>query len=177
MSYYLWFLYWLIINISELNYILLFNSLLRNIINFNFISNIWNIFSYMLNLLIISVWFRNWNIICLCHCLVLSNCSSYWYIFNSLLWNLFNILSFIWNLNIWNLRFIVNICLLNGNILNIALCLWLLSLNKCSCRNYILNWRYNRLNYRIQCIDWLDIWNWLSWNETTDHFYNYLYLT
>ena len=110
----LWSLDWLIIN-------KLFNSLLRNIIDFNFLSHVWNVFCDMFNLLIISVLFLNWNIVCFSNSLIFSYLSSDRYIFSSLLWNLFYVLSFIRDLDIIDLLFVISIGFLDGDVFNVWL--------------------------------------------------------
>ena len=156
---------WLIINI-------LFNSLLRDIIDLNFLSNVRDVFSDMFNLLIISVNFFNWDVACLSNILIFSHRSSNWNIFNSLLWDLFDVLSFIRNLNIIDLLFIISISFLDWNVFDVRLILrlWLL-INSCwylihnlcwDCTKNLLRLN-NRLDQRLvyKLCSVLYIWN--SW--------------
>jgi hypothetical protein len=115
-------------NLGSLNRLIinvLFDSLLRNIVDFYFLSNVRDIFSDVFNLLIISVLFFDWDVVGLSHSLILSYGSCNWYIFCSLLGNLFDILSFIRHLNICNLRFIISVSSLHWNVFNVWLSLWL----------------------------------------------------
>ena len=132
-----WFLNWLIVNI-------LFNSLLWDIINFSFLSDVWNIFGNVFNLLIVSVSFLDWNITGISNGLIFSYSSSNRDIFNSLLSNLFCILSFIRNLDVVNSWFIVGIGLLNWNVFNIRLGLWF--------------WLFENLSLNWLLDNWLNIW-------------------
>jgi len=73
----------------------------------------------MFNLLIISVLFLNWNIVSFSNSLIFSYLSSDRYIFSSLLWNLFNVLSFIRDLDIIHLLFVISIGFLDGDVFNV----------------------------------------------------------
>jgi hypothetical protein len=149
MGNYLLSLNWLILN-------MLFNSFLCNIFNFWYIDILRNIFSNMFNLLIISVNFLNGLIMSLVYSLVFSNSSSDWYILYYLLWVMFNILSFVRNLMLSHNWFIVSVCFLDWNVLNVWGWLWLWLLDNSGCWLGHHNWG---LNY-----SWLDNWldHWLS---------------
>ena len=112
---------WLIINE-------LFDSLLGDHIDFNFLSDLGNIFGHVLNLLIIGVDSLDWYVVGLGDGLVFSDSSGDWYVFSSLLGNLFDVLSFIRNLDVADLGFVISVALLDGNVLNVGLGLglWLL---------------------------------------------------
>ena len=141
-------LYWLIINI-------LFNSLLRNIIDLDFLSNVRNVFSDMFNLLIVSVNFFNWDVACLSDILIFSHRSSNWNIFNSLLWDLFDVLSFIRNLDIIDLLFIISISFLDWNVFNVRLILRLWLLIDCGWLLYNLSWLLYNLCWLLINLCWL----------------------
>jgi len=106
----------------------LFDSLLWDHINFNFLSSLWNIFSNVFNLLIVCIFSLNWDWSGLSNSLIFSDSSCNWNIFNSLLRYLFSNLSFIRDLDVIYLLFIIGICFGNRNTLDIWLILrlWLL---------------------------------------------------
>lgn len=96
-----------------------FNSVLRDIFNLGFISILGNIFGDMFDLLIVGIGLLNGLIDSLVHGLVFGDSSGDWHVFSSGLGNVFSVLSFIWNLLLNNLSFIVNISFLDRNILNV----------------------------------------------------------
>ena len=102
----------LVVNVS-------FNSSLRNVFNFLFMSMLGNIFSNVLNLLIISVSLLDRLIMSLFNSLVFSDSSGHGYVLSSLLSDLFNILSFIRNLMLSDNGFIIGIGLLDRDVLDI----------------------------------------------------------
>lgn len=98
---------------------ILFNSLLWNIFDFGFISVLRNVFSNMLNLLIIGILSLNgliWNLV---NGLILSHSLDYWYVLGFLLGYVFSVLSFIWNLLLNGHWLVISVGLLNWNIFNI----------------------------------------------------------
>ena len=102
----------LIVNVS-------FNSFLRNIFDFGFISILGNIFSDMLDLLIVGIGLLDGLISGLFNSLVFSHGLGNGDVFSSLLGDIFGILSFIRNLVLGDNWFIINILFLDGDIFNI----------------------------------------------------------
>ena len=145
---------WVSNNLCSLNWLvlnMLFNMLLRNIFYFWYINVLRNIFSNMFNLLIISVDFLNRLVMSLVHSLIFCNWSCYRNIFNSCLRNMFYILSFIRDLMLGDNWFIVSVCFLDWNVLNVwgRLRLGLLYNSCCGLyHNWSLKycWLNNRLN-------------------------------
>ena len=86
----------------------------------------------MFNLLIVGVLSLDGLVMSLVNGLVFSDGSGDWYIFNSLLGNMFHILSFIGYLVLSDNCFIISVSFLNGDILNVALSLGLSLLDNLS---------------------------------------------
>ena len=134
---------WLIINV-------LFNSLLWDIFNFSLISVLWNVFCDMFNLLIISVSLLYGLIGNLVNSLIFSHGFNNWNIFSSLLRNIFSVLSLIRNLLLDGNWFIISVSFLDWDIFDVRRWLWL----RLSIYNCWLNVRL--LNYLWLSICWLN---------------------
>ena len=124
----------------------LFDSLLWNHINFNFLSGLWNIFSNVFNLLIVCIFSLNWDWSGLSNSLIFSDSSCNWNIFNSLLSYLFSNLSFIRDLDVIYLLFIIGISFGDGDTFDIWLILRLRLLENLGSWCQRLLWLNNRLS-------------------------------
>jgi hypothetical protein len=105
---------WLIIDV-------LFDSLLWDHIDFDFLSDLGNIFGHMFDLLVIGVDSFYGDIISLGDCLVLGDSSGDGHIFGSLLGNLFDVLAFVGNLDVADLGLVVSVGFLDRDVFDVGL--------------------------------------------------------
>ena len=105
---------WLIINV-------LLDSLLGDHIDFNFLSDLGDVFGHMLDLLVVGVDSLDWDVVGLGDSLVFSDGSGDGDVLGSLLSNLFDVLSFVRNLDVADLGFVVSVGLLDRDVLDVRL--------------------------------------------------------
>jgi hypothetical protein len=109
-------------NLGSLNRLILhmlFNSFLRNIFNFRYVNVLRNILSYVFDLLIVGIGSLNRLVVSLLNGLILGHSSGDWDVFDSLLRDMFHILSFVGHLVLCDYWFVVGVCFLDRDVLNV----------------------------------------------------------
>jgi hypothetical protein len=139
---------WLVVNV-------LFYSLLGDQVHFDFLSDLRDVFSDMLDLLVVGVDSLDGDVVGLGHGLVLSDCPGDWHVLGPLLGDLLDVLSLVGHLYVTHLCFVVSVRFLNRDVLDVRLGLRLRLLVH-SCRGLHHLRLHDRLNQRV-----LQVRNWL----------------